>query len=100
MSADNVQTVQKMYQAFGSGDVEAMLSVLTDDIQWKVNLLPSIPIHGNYKGHTGVTEFVGRIVDNVEVIEFAPTDILTQGNMVLVHGHEQLKVKKTERPFG
>jgi len=33
-SDDNVKTVQSVYEAFGRGDVSAILEVLTDDVDW------------------------------------------------------------------
>ena len=35
MSAnDNVKVIQSVYEAFGRGDVAAILEVLTDDVDW------------------------------------------------------------------
>ncbi len=35
MGADaNVKTIQAIYEAFGRGDVDAVLDRLTDDIDW------------------------------------------------------------------
>ena len=31
----NVATVQKIYEAFGKGDVPAILAVLADDVEWE-----------------------------------------------------------------
>ena len=35
MSAnDNVKTIQTVYEAFGRGDLPAILDALTDDVDW------------------------------------------------------------------
>jgi len=35
MSADtNIKTIQTLYEAFGRGDVDAILGDLTDDVDW------------------------------------------------------------------
>ena len=31
---DNIKTIQSVYEAFGRGDVEGILAVLTDDVDW------------------------------------------------------------------
>ena len=30
-----VETVQRIYEAFGAGDVPAMLELLADDVEWE-----------------------------------------------------------------
>ena len=33
----NIQTIKQMYQAFGSGDVQAILDRVTDDVDWSTD---------------------------------------------------------------
>jgi hypothetical protein len=33
--ADNLKVVQGIYEAFGGGDVPAILAVLADDVRWE-----------------------------------------------------------------
>jgi ketosteroid isomerase-like protein len=41
---DNLQTIHQVYSAFGEGDIEGVLSILTDDVQWSTpGLLMSSP---------------------------------------------------------
>ncbi len=34
MSADNIKTITQVYEAFGRGDVAAILDAVTDDVDW------------------------------------------------------------------
>jgi ketosteroid isomerase-like protein len=45
MSAgQNVQTARQMYEAFGRGDVQAILERVTDDVDWATDAaIPSAP---------------------------------------------------------
>ena len=59
-----IQTVQDVYAAFGRGDVEAILAVLTDDVDWASEPESSIaPWHGVRRGKAEVPSFfVARII--------------------------------------
>ena len=38
MSAEqNLETARQMYQAFGSGDVQAILDLVTNDVDWSTD---------------------------------------------------------------
>ncbi|HTQ89406.1 MAG TPA: hypothetical protein VMK84_07915 [Streptosporangiaceae bacterium] len=48
MSAEqNIQTARQMYQAFGSGDVQAILDRVADDVDWSTDAaIASAPWYG------------------------------------------------------
>jgi len=37
----NIDTVRQMYEAFGRGDVRAILALVTDDIDWSTDAAPA-----------------------------------------------------------
>ena len=52
---DNLQTIRKVYEAFGEGDVEGVISMLADDVTWTTPGPPDIiPYAGEKKGHDEV----------------------------------------------
>ena len=51
---ENVQIVQRIYDAFGSGDLAAILSLMTDDVDWKFFGSARIPWAGPRIGRSGV----------------------------------------------
>ena len=85
MSAeDHIKTVQLVYEAFGRGDVEAILGHVTDDVNWAVEPNGPAPWNGVRYGKDGVASFLSDLANNVEVTEFTPltfaandTDVLT-----------------------
>jgi ketosteroid isomerase-like protein len=82
---DNIKTVQLVYEAFGRGDVDAILAVVTDDVDWASEADSTVaPWHGVHKGKGEVPKFFAAIASNLEVLEFTPltfasneTDVLT-----------------------
>ena len=52
---DNVATIASAYEAFGKGDIAAVLGLLSDDVQWSSPL--TLPHGGQFKGRDGVGGF-------------------------------------------
>jgi ketosteroid isomerase-like protein len=82
---DNVKVIQSVYEAFGRGDVRAILEVLTDDVDWATEAGgTSAPWWGVRRGHDAVGAFFEAFGSAMEVEEFTPlsfaandTDVLT-----------------------
>ena len=74
MSAeDNVKTIQGMYEAFGRGDVEAILAGVTDDVDWATEAAgTAAPWWGPRHGHAEVIDFFTAFGTTMEVGEFTP----------------------------
>ena len=82
---DNIKTIQSVYEAFGRGDVEGILAVLTDDVDWASEASSTmVPWYGPHSGKEGVAAFFQQFGSTVEVLEFTPkvfgsndTDVFT-----------------------
>ena len=91
MSDPKMDTVAGIYEAFGRGDVEAILAVLTDDVDWAVEANGTAPWHGQRRGKAEVAGFFKAIADNVEVTEFVPLAFASNDTDVMVllrYGHK------------
>ena len=102
MSEDgNVKVVQTLFEAFGRGDIPALLSSLSDDVSWQIfGTASGVPYYGEHKGQAGVTDFFGKLGGNVEFERFEPREFLSvEGERVLVLGGERGRVKPTGRSF-
>ena len=86
MNADaNIKTVVAAYEAFGRGDVAAILDAVTDDVDWAAEAAtPTAPWYGVRHGKDAVAEFFTDFGSAMEVEEFTPltfaaneTDVLT-----------------------
>jgi ketosteroid isomerase-like protein len=83
---DNVKLIQSVYEAFGRGDVAAILEVLTDDVDWasEASDASGAPWWGVRRGPEAVARFFDEFGSTMEVGEFTPlsfaandTDVLT-----------------------
>jgi ketosteroid isomerase-like protein len=83
MSSDaNAKTIMSVYEAFGRGDVAAILDAVTDDVDWASEANPAVaPWHGVRHGKEAVAGFFADFGSTMEVEEFTPisvaTDVLT-----------------------
>ena len=86
MSADaNIKTITRVYEAFGRGDVAAILDAVTDDVDWAAEAAsPVAPWYGVRHGKDAVTAFFAEFGSTMEVEEFTPvamagndTDVFT-----------------------
>lgn len=94
MSNQARATVDKMFAAFGAGDIEGMQATVSDDTQWIYYGTEDVPYTGEYNGKDGVAQFVMDIVSNVDVQAFEPQKFVTEGDTVVVLGREEQKIKK------
>lgn len=83
-SDDNVKTIQSVYEAFGRGDVAAILDVLTDDVDWASDAdSTEVPWWGVRHGKADVADFFTKLGTEMEVEEFTPLAIIGDGDDVL-----------------
>ena len=85
MSTDaNLATVGRIYEAFGRGDVPAILDELADDVAWEVDA-PSygIPILEPGSGKDHVESFFAAL-QGIEIQTFVPTNFLVGGDQIAV----------------
>jgi uncharacterized protein len=86
VSADaNIKTITAVYEAFGRGDVAAILDAVSDDVDWAAEAASSAaPWYGVRHGKDAVAAFFSDFGSTMEVEEFTPvsfaandTDVLT-----------------------
>jgi len=91
---ENTEIVKGIYEAFGRGDIPAILSSLADNIEWIVaGREDGIPYAGTYRGRDGVGQFFSVLGDNIGYSLFEPREFIAQGDRVAVFGHYQGTVK-------
>ena len=95
----NVDTVHAVYEAFGRGDVPAILERLADDVVWDVWDSPSaaqqaVPYLAPRRGKDGVAEFFASLAA-LEFDEFAPLSFLEGEGQVAARIRIDVTVKAT-----
>jgi uncharacterized protein len=95
----NVETVQQIYAAVGRGDIPALLTLLSDEIEWSMPGPSVIPWTGTRRGRQQVAEFFGLLRKTLKSQQFEPREFIAQGDTVVVLGYERSLVKPTGRTF-
>jgi len=94
---DNEQTIRDAYAAFQRGDVEGVLDKLTDDVEWSLPGPSEIPYTGIRHGKSGAAEFFRILSESDEVQVMDPQTYVSSGNIVVVLGRYEARVKATGR---
>lgn len=99
-TADNIQTVMSIYEAFGRGDVPAILDQLTDDAEWSFFGPSAIPWAGVHRGKEQIQKFFSLVGQNAEIEAFGPEDEpIATDNSVVVAGFERVKARPTGKTW-
>ncbi|MBV8804539.1 MAG: nuclear transport factor 2 family protein [Sinobacteraceae bacterium] len=95
---ENVQLVKDVYAAFGRGDMQGLLALLTEDIEW-ITPGEGWPLAGTYRGRARVAGLLQKASEMLEISFLEPREFVGQGDRVLVVGSERGRVKATNRTF-
>lgn len=76
---DNKEVIQRGYAAFASGDVETVMSLFDDDIEW---VQPGASaISGTFHGKTEVMEHLGRLAEKDMTVKL--NQLIAEGDTVV-----------------
>jgi ketosteroid isomerase-like protein len=93
----NTETVQAMYQAFGRGDVPAILACLREDVEWEHDAVDhGVPWLKPRRGPAEVGRFFADLA-GVEISRFEPMSFLASADQVAAVIAIELAVKATGR---
>jgi len=110
-SEENIATIRQTYEAFGRGDVDAILAIVADDVDWAAEAAGNdAPWYGVCRGPAEVAAFFNEFGSTMEVEDFTPisfaaneTDVLTvvrfagksrsTGRRVAMHLHHFFRFK-------
>jgi ketosteroid isomerase-like protein len=100
----NSQTVQSIYEAFGRGDIPAILDNLADDVRWEhwpdgnggaCRGVPWLQPRSSREEVPGFFEALGAL----EFHEFRPSELIESNDRVLALIEVDLAVKETGHRF-
>ncbi|MGN6532371.1 MAG: nuclear transport factor 2 family protein [Ginsengibacter sp.] len=92
MKTEALKTVEKMFAAFGSGDLEKFKQTVTEDTIWIYHGTTEIP-NPIFEGTEKAAIFLNSILKKTEVLSFEPQQFICDDNMVVVLGQEHQRVK-------
>lgn len=98
MSPSTVDAVQNICEAFGRGDVAAILAALEEDIDWRVP--ENLPHGGDFRGRDSVGRFFQGIGENWDGLAVDIEDILSGDGRVVVLARIHGKLRATGEETG
>src|SRR5687767_2865263 len=93
----NLEVVRRGYEAFGRGDLDALLSLLDENVEWRSPGPPELATAGERRGRQQVAQFFDAVNQLFEVIRFEPRTFMADGDRVLVVGEESALFRATGR---
>jgi ketosteroid isomerase-like protein len=95
---ENVLTVKKWFEAIGRANMQGLLALSAEDIEW---IVPGEgwPLAGTHRGHAGLMAVSKKASDEIEITHPAPPEYVAQGDRVLVIGSATGKIKATNKAF-
>jgi len=93
--SDNINLLQRMYAAFGSGDIETLLANMTEDVSWGTEtVVTEVPWYRIREGRQGAGDFFATLAREVDFQRFEPTIFAGAGDEVFVHVDYEYRLKK------
>jgi ketosteroid isomerase-like protein len=92
---ENTERVNRVFEAFGRGDVEYILDQLADDVRFTSHLDPKVPWAGQYSGRDNVAQYFQALGGAVEVTDHPVTALIAQGDTVVATGDVSFRVRET-----
>ena len=96
---ENIAVAQQAYNNFKTGNIQALLALLSDNIEWQLPEVENVPFTGKRTGRAAVGEFFALVGANQDVLSFEPREFIAQGEKVVSLGHYEWRVKDTGREF-
>ena len=84
--SENIESLRRAYEGFNKRDIAAVLSVVSDDIEWDAS--DALAHVGVYHGHEGVTEYIRRLAGVWDEFELEPDQFVeaADGRNVMILG--------------
>ena len=95
----NKGLIQSVYDAFGRGDIQAILSNLTDDVDWTLEGPSIIPFTGKRKGVAQVKLFFDALATTQTNQKLTMEPLIAQGDQVAGVGRYAATVTATGTRF-
>jgi len=99
--AQNTQLVKDAYAAFQRGDINTILDMLDDAVDWHgvIGTEGVLPQAGPRHGRAAVAEFFKQVGESTTFDTFEPREFIAQGDKVAVQGHYRGKANTTGKTY-
>jgi ketosteroid isomerase-like protein len=98
-NSNNLQTVQRLYQSFASGDQQALMGCFDPAVVWLEPGTSAIPFSGTFEGLEGLGKMFTLEAANLQVKNFVPKTFFTNADQVVVLGSDVATAKSTGKTY-
>jgi ketosteroid isomerase-like protein len=91
----NIGLIQSIYDAFGRGDIAAILEKLTPDVEWTMEGPSAVPFYGKRSGPQGAASFFAAIGTTQTDQKLTIQEWFAQGDRVITFGRYTATVTAT-----
>ena len=91
--------VQRMFAAFGAGDLDALLRTVHPDSRWTYYGANPRLSQAEFRGRDAVRKFFEGIGGRLAMTEFNTDQFVAEGDTVVIFGSEAGTVTATGQPF-
>jgi ketosteroid isomerase-like protein len=95
----NLEIVQKGYEYFAKADIEGLLSLFSENINWIVPEIENAPFAGSREGIGSVGQFFEQLDKAEDITRFEPLEFIAQDDKVVVLGESAATVKSTGNSY-
>jgi len=95
----NLAIVKKLYDAFSRKDINSLLGLLHNDVEWGEPENPYNPAGGTRKGHAGFLEWLNIGKSAEDILLLNPQRFLTDADSVAVLGNMKCKAIRTQKIY-
>lgn len=91
----NIEIVRRGYEAFGRGDLDTLLGLFDEHIEWFSPGPADLPTAGTRRGRQQVADFFKVVGELFEFQRFEPKTFIAQEDRVVVLGEDTARIKAT-----
>lgn len=95
----NLETVKAVYEAFGRGDVPAILELWSDEATLEWFGPEEIPYAGTWRGRAGAKEWLTLVLETIEFHVSEAREFYAEGDTVIVLGFEKGTFSSSGRDY-
>ena len=98
---ENTKLVQGAYAAFAGGDVQTLVALMADNVDWQavVGAGPNVESGGRRLGPSEVQRFFAQLAETIDFKAFEPREFVAERDKVVALGYYEGLVRRTGRTF-
>ena len=99
MRTKNLETVQRIFEAFQRGDIPAVLDRFDANAEWIFPGDPEIPFAGSGRGHEIVSRHFKQVYSTIRPLAFEVTRLIADDEAVTALVHIRAQVHSTGKDY-